>query len=240
LLKTILILSLLTSIAFSKELSKKQIFRSEIKLASLLKDYEYYDKALSSYKELTKKNHSVSLYMDLGVLYKTMGKNQEAEKIILDAIKKKPNNKELINALGDIYFENENYKEARKYLLKIKDNKKAINRLALLENRDNNYKKAIDYYKILVEKYKEDFQRVNLAILYQKFGNIEEAEIELLQFYKNSDDKYYATKYLIRFYRKYNQKEKLEDFIKSLRIKKDKKKKMRPLLKSRRWNFKKK
>jgi len=233
LLKLVLLIILITSTAYSDILSKKQIFQSEIKLASLLKDYEYYDKALSSYQGLTKKNQSVSLYMDLGVLYKMMGKNKEAEKIILNAIKEKPRNQELINALGDIYFENENYKEARKYLLKIKNNKKAINRLALIENRDNNYKKAIGYYKILVEKYKENFQRVNLAILYQKFANIEAAEKELLLFYENSKDKYYAKKYLIRFYRKYNKKEKLQAFIKSLKIKNDKKKKMRPLLKSR-------
>ena len=220
---------------YPKQLSQIDIFRSEVKLASLLKNYEYYDKALESYKELTKKNHSVALYVDLGVLYKMTGQNLEAEKIIIKAIKEKPNNKELIMALGDIYFENEEYKKARKYLLKIKDtNKKAVTRLALLENRNNNYKKAIEYYKVLVKNYNESFQRINLAILYQKFNDIEEAEKELLLFYKESIDKYYATKYLIRFYRKYKQKEKLEVFIKSLKLKKVKKKKMRPLLKSRR------
>ena len=219
---------------YSKVYFQKDIFKSEIKLASLLKEYGYYKKSLKHYKRLTKSNHSVSLFIDLGVLYKKTGEISKAEKIIKDAIREKPENQELINALGDIYFEEENYEKAREYLIKIKNNKKAVNRLAVLENRNNNYQSAIKYYKILVEKYNDEFQRVNLAILYQKINDIENAENQLLLFYKNSKDKYYAIRYLIRFYKKYNKKEELKKFIESLKLKRKKKKKMRPLLKSRR------
>ncbi len=219
---------------YSKIYSKKEIFKSEIKLASLLKEYGHYKNSLKYYKELTKSNHSVSLFIDLGILYKKIGEISKAENIIKNAIKEKPNNQELINALGDIYFEEENYIKARIYLLKIKNNKRAINRLALIENRKNNYRNAIKYYNVLVNKYHDELQRVNLAILYQKINELEKAEHELVVFYKNSKDKYYATKYLIRFYKKYNEKEKLKEFLKSLNLKKKKKKKMRPLLKSRR------
>jgi len=237
-MKTILILLFLflaSMSLYSRDYNERDIFKSEIKLASLLKEYNYYNKSLKIYTDLTKINHSVSLYIDLGILYKKTGNIKMAEKIIKDAIIEKPNNLELINALGDIYFEAENYENAKKYLLKIKNNSKnAVNRLALIENRKNNYNEAIVYYRILVDKYHDEIQRVNLAILYQKLNRTDEAERELLLFYKNSSDKYYATKYLIRFYKKYNEKEKLEAFINSLNLKQTKKKKMRPLLKSRR------
>lgn len=219
---------------YSKIYSKKDVFKSEIKLASLLKEYGYYEKSLIYYKSLTKSNHSVALFIDLGILYKKIGKISKAENIIKNAIKEKPNNRELISALGDIYFEEENYVKAKEYFLKIKDNKKTISRLGLIENRKNNYKNAIKYYNILVNKYHDELRRVNLAILYQKINELEKAENELMLFYKNSKDKYYATKYLIRFYKKNNEKEKLEKFIKSLNLNMKKKKKMRPLLKSRR------
>jgi tetratricopeptide (TPR) repeat protein len=232
----VFLLNVQSIVLFSKTLSKSDVFKSEIKLASLLKQYEYYDKSLNHYEELTQVNHSVSLYIDLGILYKEIGQVKKAENIIIDAIKEKPNNKELINALGDIYFESENYEKAKSYLIKIqKGNKSAINRLALLENRNNNYLEAIKYYYILVNEFNEKFQRINLAILHQKSNEIDKAEQQLLLFYKESTDKYYAIKYLIRFYKKYNKKEKLQEFMKELNINNNKKKKiMRPLLKSKR------
>jgi len=210
------------------------LLKNQVTLAKTLKENGYIQKAVKKYEEILLVNKSAYLYIDIASLHQQNGESEKALTILKTAEKELIDNFRITEQLALVYFDMENYEESKKYFFKVLKNKEdadIIKRVAVLFNRLDKEEESLYYYEILVNKYKLYDYYLNLGLLYEKFGKIEEAEKSLENYHSLSENKDYAKNFLKKFYKKYNKTEKLEQLEQNtIKIKKE----MRPLLKSKR------
>lgn len=104
-----------------------------------------------------------------------------AEKMSLEFLNKFPNDIRVLNILGALYVQREDFITALKYLLKTIDIKKdyyiGYNNIGLVYRSVGEHKTALDYFKRAIHyknNYKEAFN--NLGITYQSLNKIEDAQ----------------------------------------------------------------
>ncbi len=214
--------------------NESDLLKNQVTLAKTLKENGYIQKAVKKYEEILLVNKSAYLYIDIASLHQQNGESEKALTILKTAEKELIDNFRITEQLALVYFDMENYEESKKYFFKVLKNKEdadIIKRVAVLFNRLDKEEESLYYYEILVNKYKLYDYYLNLGLLYEKFGKIEEAEKSLENYHSLSENKDYAKNFLKKFYKKYNKTEKLEQLEQNtIKIKKE----MRPLLKSKR------
>lgn len=227
-MKTLVFLLLFTTY------TESDLLKNQVTLAKTLKENGYIQKAVKKYEEILQVNKSAYLYVDIASLHQQNGEPEKALTILKTAEKELNNNFRITEQLALVYFDMENYEESQKYFFKVLKNKEdsdIIKRVAVLFNRLDKEEESLYYYEILVNKYKLYDYYLNLGLLYEKFGKIENAEKSFEFYHTYSENKDYAKNFLKKFYKKYNKTEKLEKLEQNtIKIKKE----MRPLLKSKR------
>lgn len=174
----------------------------------LFRELNEHEKAVFDFKRALSINsdykNSRYIYLNLGNLYRDMGRRQEAIDILQDALKMSPDDAEIFFNLGEIYSDI-NKQEARRYYKKAikldSSHVKACYNLGILNNDLGDKEDAISMFKKTTEI--DPFflpAYVKLAYLYNIVGNKEglevlykkavENELELFQAYYYIGDLY--------------------------------------------------
>ena len=193
-----------------------------------LNEYQKSDKvsALENYKKAYEKdNKNVVLLNEMAYLYLDLGNYDEAKRYYVEALAVSPNNENALQNLLQLFYEEKNIQELKKYSEKILDKNSFLYyltniRLAILENDedklDNFFQRMDINPKFLnnLENYKDIFDRYSLFLITNK--RYDEAEKNLLKYIVNNSDNKEELEILKKVYQKENNKEKLNNLNKIL------------------------
>jgi len=155
-------------------IESEQLWRFLFRLGVVLDKKGDKKRAIRSMKKastLNSDNPNILNY--LGYTYANMGINlNEAEKLLLKALKLKPKDGYITDSLGWLYFKKNNLEKAKLYLKKayslIKDDAVILEHMGDLNKRINNIKKAIKFYNASLELNPENKQVRNKLKKIQK------------------------------------------------------------------------
>ena len=193
-----------------------------------LNEYQKSDKvsALENYKKAYEKdNKNVVLLSEMAYLYLDLGNYDEAKRYYVEALEVSPNNENALQNLLQLFYEEKNIQELKKYSENILDKNSFLYyltniRLAILENDedklDNFFQRMDINPKFLnnLENYKDIFDRYSLFLITNK--RYDEAEKNLLKYIVNNSDNKEELEILKKVYQKENNKEKLNNLNKIL------------------------
>ena len=193
-----------------------------------LNEYQKSDKvsALENYKKAYEKdNKNVVLLNEMAYLYLDLGNYDEAKRYYVEALEVSPNNENALQNLLQLFYEEKNIQELKKYSENILDKNSFLYyltniRLAILENDedklDNFFQRMDRNPKFLnnLENYKDIFDRYSLFLITNK--RYDEAEKNLLKYIVNNSDNKEELEILKKVYQKENNKEKLNNLNKIL------------------------
>ncbi len=193
-----------------------------------LNEYQKSDKvsALENYKKAYEKdNKNVVLLNEMAYLYLDLGNYDEAKRYYVEALEVSPNNENALQNLLQLFYEEKNIQELKKYSENILDKNSFLYyltniRLAILENDedklDNFFQRMDINPKFLnnLENYKDIFDRYSLFLITNK--RYDEAEKNLLKYIVNNSDNKEELEILKKVYQKENNKEKLNNLNKIL------------------------
>lgn len=193
-----------------------------------LNEYQKSDKvsALENYKKAYEKdNKNVVLLNEMAYLYLDLGNYDEAKRYYVEALEVSPNNENALQNLLQLFYEEKNIQELKKYSENILDKNSFLYyltniRLAILENDedklDNFFQRMDINPKFLnnFENYKDIFDRYSLFLITNK--RYDEAEKNLLKYIVNNSDNKEELEILKKVYQKENNKEKLNNLNKIL------------------------
>ena len=193
-----------------------------------LNEYQKSDKvsALENYKKAYEKdNKNVVLLNEMAYLYLDLGNYDEAKRYYVEALEVSPNNENALQNLLQLFYEEKNIQELKKYSENILDKNSFLYyltniRLAILENNedklDNFFQRMDRNPKFLnnLENYKDIFDRYSLFLITNK--RYDEAEKNLLKYIVNNSDNKEELEILKKVYQKENNKEKLNNLNKIL------------------------
>ena len=165
-----------------------------------LNEYQKSDKvsALENYKKAYEKdNKNVVLLNEMAYLYLDLGNYDEAKRYYVEALEVSPNNENALQNLLQLFYEEKNIQELKKYSENILDKNSFLYyltniRLAILENDedklDNFFQRMDINPKFLnnLENYKDIFDRYSLFLITNK--RYDEAEKNLLKYIVNNSD----------------------------------------------------
>ena len=191
-----------------------------------LNEYQKSDKvsALENYKKVYEKdNKNVVLLNEMAYLYLDLGNYDEAKRYYVEALEVSPNNENALQNLLQLFYEEKNIQELKKYSENILDKNSFLYyltniRLAILENDedkiDNFFQRMDINPKFLnnLENYKDIFDRYSLFLITNK--RYDEAEKNLLKYIVNNSDNKEELEILKKVYQKENNKEKLNNLNK--------------------------
>ena len=193
-----------------------------------LNEYQKSDKvsALENYKKAYEKdNKNVVLLNEMAYLYLDLGNYDEAKRYYVKALEVSPHNENALQNLLQLFYEEKNIQELKKYSENILDKNSFLYyltniRLAILENDEDkveNFFQRMDINpKFLnnLENYKDIFDRYSLFLITNK--RYDEAEKNLLKYIVNNSDNKEELEILKKVYQKENNKEKLNNLNKIL------------------------
>ena len=193
-----------------------------------LNEYQKSDKvsALENYKKAYEKdNKNVVLLNEMAYLYLDLGNYDEAKRYYVEALEVSPNNENALQNLLQLFYEEKNIQELKKYSENILDKNSFLYyltniRLAILENDedklDNFFQRMDINPKFLnnLENYKDIFDRYSLFLITNK--RYDKAEKNLLKYIVNNSDNKEELEILKKVYQKENNKEKLNNLNKIL------------------------
>ena len=193
-----------------------------------LNEYQKSDKvsALENYKKAYEKdNKNVVLLNEMAYLYLDLGNYDEAKRYYVEALEVSPNNENTLQNLLQLFYEEKNIQELKKYSENILDKNSFLYyltniRLAILENNedklDSFFQRMDINPKFLnnLENYKDIFDRYSLFLITNK--RYDEAEKNLLKYIVNNSDNKEELEILKKVYQKENNKEKLNNLNKIL------------------------
>ena len=193
-----------------------------------LNEYQKSDKvsALENYKKAYEKdNKNVVLLNEMAYLYLDLGNYDEAKRYYVEALEVSPHNENALQNLLQLFYEEKNIQELKKYSENILDKNSFLYyltniRLAILENNedklDNFFQRMDINPKFLnnLENYKDIFDRYSLFLITNK--RYDEAEKNLLKYIVNNSDNKEELEILKKVYQKENNKEKLNNLNKIL------------------------
>ena len=193
-----------------------------------LNEYQKSDKvsALENYKKAYEKdNKNVVLLNEMAYLYLDLGNYDEAKRYYVKALEVSPHNENALQNLLQLFYEEKNIQELKKYSENILDKNSFLDyltniRLAILENDedklDNFFQRMDINPKFLnnLENYKDIFDRYSLFLITNK--RYDEAEKNLLKYIVNNSDNKEELEILKKVYQKENNKEKLNNLNKIL------------------------
>ncbi len=193
-----------------------------------LNEYQKSDKvsALENYKKAYEKdNKNVVLLNEMAYLYLDLGNYDEAKRYYVKALEVSPHNENALQNLLQLFYEEKNIQELKKYSENILDKNSFLYyltniRLAILENDedklDNFFQRMDINPKFLnnLENYKDIFDRYSLFLITNK--RYDEAEKNLLKYIVNNSDNKEELEILKKVYQKENNKEKLNNLNKIL------------------------
>lgn len=193
-----------------------------------LNEYQKSDKvsALENYKKAYEKdNKNVVLLSEMAYLYLDLGNYDEAKRYYVEALEVSPHNENALQNLLQLFYEEKNIQELKKYSENILDKNSFLYyltniRLAILENDedklDNFFQRMDINPKFLnnLENYKDIFDRYSLFLITNK--RYDEAEKNLLKYIVNNSDNKEELEILKKVYQKENNKEKLNNLNKIL------------------------
>ena len=191
-------------------------------------EYQKSDKvsALENYKKAYEKdNKNVVLLNEMAYLYLDLGNYDEAKRYYVKALEVSPHNENALQNLLQLFYEEKNIQELKKYSENILDKNSFLYyltniRLAILENDedklDNFFQRMDINPKFLnnLENYKDIFDRYSLFLITNK--RYDEAEKNLLKYIVNNSDNKEELEILKKVYQKENNKEKLNNLNKIL------------------------
>ncbi len=212
-----------------------ELFKAESRLANLLQEDGHINEAIFRYQKMLKKNSSPFIVIDLAQLYQRIGEPQKGLQLLNGSNIERIDNIRTLLALAKIYFDLADYKSSAINLKKIPEKqweKEEFKMAALINSRLENIDETIYYYQSLIDRFDDKSYYLNLAILQEKKGLIEETQKTLENFY-NYDNSPYSLRFLTRFYRKHKKDSELQNLLKNIEQTIESKKEMRPLLKSR-------
>ena len=193
-----------------------------------LNEYQKSDKvsALENYKKAYEKdNKNVVLLNEMAYLYLDLGNYDEAKRYYVEALEVSPHNENALQNLFQLFYEEKNIQELKKYSENILDKNSFLYyltniRLAILENDedklDSFFQRMDINPKFLnnLENYKDIFDRYSLFLITNK--RYDEAEKNLLKYIVNNSDNKEELEILKKVYQKENNKEKLNNLNKIL------------------------
>lgn len=193
-----------------------------------LNEYQKSDKvsALENYKKAYEKdNKNVVLLSEMAYLYLDLGNYDEAKRYYVEALEVSPHNENALQNLLQLFYEEKNIQELKKYSENVLDKNSFLYyltniRLAILENDedklDNFFQRMDINPKFLnnLENYKDIFDRYSLFLITNK--RYDEAEKNLLKYIVNNSDNKEELEILKKVYQKENNKEKLNNLNKIL------------------------
>ena len=193
-----------------------------------LNEYQKSDKvsALENYKKAYEKdNKNVVLLNEMAYLYLDLGNYDEAKRYYVEALEVSPHNENALQNLLQLFYEEKNIQELKKYSENILDKNSFLYyltniRLAILENDEDKLDEFFQRMDINpkflnnLENYKDIFDRYSLFLITNK--RYDEAEKNLLKYIVNNSDNKEELEILKKVYQKENNKEKLNNLNKIL------------------------
>ena len=193
-----------------------------------LNEYQKSDKvsALENYKKAYEKdNKNVVLLNEMAYLYLDLGNYDEAKRYYVKALEVSPNNENALQNLLQLFYEEKNIQELKKYSENILDKNSFLYyltniRLAILENDEDKLDEFFQRMEIEpkfvnnLQNYKDIFDRYSLFLITNK--RYDEAEKNLLKYIVNNSDNKEELEILKKVYQKENNKEKLNNLNKIL------------------------
>ena len=162
-------------------------------LAEYYEEKENYESAISEYMRVTdiKRNDFVSTYKLCSVLNKNK-QNQEAIKLLEEILKQKPEYENASNLLGEIFFEEELYKEAVSvYMSALRYNPGSYDlyySLGMAYTMINDFQRAKEFYEKAAQINSLAYNaKLNLGQIALIYGDLEEAEKYFMQSCKQED-----------------------------------------------------
>ena len=162
-------------------------------LAEYYEEKENYEAAISEYMRVTdiKRNDFVSTYKLCSVLNKNK-QNQEAIKLLEEILKQKPEYENASNLLGEIFFEEELYKEAVSvYMSALRYNPGSYDlyySLGMAYTMINDFQRAKEFYEKAAQINSLAYNaKLNLGQIALIYGDLEEAEKYFMQSCKQED-----------------------------------------------------
>ena len=193
-----------------------------------LNEYQKSDKvsALENYKKAYEKdNKNVVLLNEMAYLYLDLGNYDEAKRYYVEALEVSPHNENALQNLLQLFYEEKNIQELKKYSENILDKNSFLYyltniRLAILENDEDKLDEFFQRMEIEpkfvnnLQNYKDIFDRYSLFLITNK--RYDEAEKNLLKYIVNNSDNKEELEILKKVYQKENNKEKLNNLNKIL------------------------
>lgn len=193
-----------------------------------LNEYQKSDKvsALENYKKAYEKdNKNVVLLNEMAYLYLDLGNYDEAKRYYVEALEVSPHNEDALQNLLQLFYEEKNIQELKKYSENILDKNSFLYyltniRLAILENDEDKLDEFFQRMEIEpkfvnnLQNYKDIFDRYSLFLITNK--RYDEAEKNLLKYIVNNSDNKEELEILKKVYQKENNKEKLNNLNKIL------------------------
>ena len=162
-------------------------------LAEYYEEKENYEAAISEYMRVTdiKRNDFVSTYKLCSVLNKNK-QNQEAIKLLEEILRQKPEYENASNLLGEIFFEEELYKEAVSvYMSALRYNPGSYDlyySLGMAYTMINDFQRAKEFYEKAAQINSLAYNaKLNLGQIALIYGDLEEAEKYFMQSCKQED-----------------------------------------------------
>ena len=161
----------------------------------------------------------------MAYLYLDLGNYDEAKRYYVEALEVSPHNENALQNLLQLFYEEKNIQELKKYSENILDKNSFLYyltniRLAILENDEDKLDEFFQRMDINpkflnnLENYKDIFDRYSLFLITNK--RYDEAEKNLLKYIVNNSDNKEELEILKKVYQKENNKEKLNNLNKIL------------------------
>tara|TARA_B000000475_G_C15987205_1_gene443551 strand:+ start:441 stop:1292 length:852 start_codon:yes stop_codon:yes gene_type:complete len=128
--------------------------------------------------------------LDRAVAFHREGQLLKAENVYLEILENDKDNFEVLQLLGTLYLQKNNFKLSEEYLLnslkKDPENPNALNNLGLLKKKTKDFKKSIEYFELNIKK--NNFlnswvNKSNILLEYEKYNEGLEFSIEALKIF---------------------------------------------------------
>ena len=156
-------------------------------MAECYEKEENYDAAVTEYRKVTELNRNdlETAYCLAAVMNKNK-QNEQAIEVLQDILRHKPENENATNLLGDIYFEEEKYKEAASlYMTALRyhpGNYDLYYSLGMVYTMCNDFSRAKECYEKAAEINSMSFHaKLSLGQIALAYGDLEEAEKYFMQ-----------------------------------------------------------
>ena len=174
-------------------------------LAIIYEETENIDIAVDEYMRASEINKlDYNLPLKTATLLKSITRNEEAVRILNELLKRKPESYEASCLLGDILYEQENYKEAVNVYLQAlnynPDNYELYYNLGMVYTRLNDFQSAKEYYEKAAELhsllYHAKYDLGQIALLYNELEEAEEYFEQCINDDDLVDEAYYYLAYI--------------------------------------------